>query len=115
MALSETQSRCVGRTDLSPEGPVCPKRETCQRYTDLRDRGGDYAWPKHISVFTHVCSDPELSQFVPVEVVGHERNSAAAPDMGESLGLGLQFHPVVLPGDVVSSSAFGGAAVESAQ
>ena len=85
MALSETQSRCVGRTDLSPEGPVCPKRETCQRYTDLRDRGGDYAWPKHISVFTHVCSDPELSQFIAVEVVGHERNSAAAPDMGESL------------------------------
>ena len=85
MALSETQSRCVGRTDLSPEGPVCPKRETCQRYTDLRDRGGDYAWPKHISVFTHVCSDPELSQFIAVEVVGHERNSAPAPDMGESL------------------------------
>ena len=98
MALSETQSRCVGRTDLSPEGPVCPKRETCQRYTDLRDRGGDYAWPKHISVFTHVCSDPELSQFIAVEVVGHERNSAAAPDMGESL------EGFVLSGDVKASS-----------
>ena len=85
MALSETQSRCVGRTDLSPEGPVCPKRETCQRYTDLRDRGGDYAWPKHISVFTHVCSDPELSQFIAVEVVGHERNVAPKADICEPL------------------------------
>lgn len=67
--LRDDQSRCVGRSDLSPDSITCPKRETCARYTDLRDRGSDYAWPKHISVYTHVCSDPELSQFVAAESV----------------------------------------------
>lgn len=63
--LRDDQSRCVGRSDLSPDSVTCPKRDECARYVDLRDRGSDFAWT-HISVYTHVCSDPELSSYIPV-------------------------------------------------
>ena len=106
--LRDDQSRCVGRSDLSPDSITCPKRDTCARYTDLRDRGSDFSWPKHISVYTHVCDDAALSAFVAVDCGVHERNSAPAPDIALSLGLGLRFHPVVKKCDGFPSSAFEG-------
>ena len=83
--LRDDQSRCVGRSDLSPDSITCPKRDTCARYTDLRDRGSDFSWPKHISVYTHVCDDAALSAFVALDCGVHERNSAPAPDICEPL------------------------------
>lgn len=67
MALSETQSRCVGRSSMHPDAPVCPKREGCERYADVLRKDLGHRWPIHISVTMHLCSDPELSMFIPAE------------------------------------------------
>lgn len=84
--LRDDQSRCVGRSDLSPDSVTCPKREQCARYVDLRDRGADFAWT-HISVYTHVCGDPELSAFIAVEGEdSHAAQCAVKPCGGESHG-----------------------------
>lgn len=89
--LRDDQSRCVGRSDLSPDSVTCPKREQCARYVDLRDRGGDYRWPQHISVCVHVCDDPELSAFIAADEVllSHAQQCAAQGGSAES--------PVLVP------------------
>ena len=83
MALSNSQTRCLGRSDLSPMAPACPKRHDCARCADIAGRDSYAPNPVLPDVQMHLCSDPELSQFVPVEVVGHERNFVAVPDMAE--------------------------------
>ena len=66
--LRDDQSRCIGRSSLHPDAPVCPKREQCERYADVLRKDSDHRWPQHISVTMHLCSDPELSMFIPTVV-----------------------------------------------
>jgi hypothetical protein len=93
--LRDDQPRCVGRSDLSPDSVTCPKREQCARYVDLRNRGGDYRWPQHISVHVHVCDDPELSAFIAAESEdSHAAQCAGKPCTAESCELAGGCNPI---------------------
>ena len=84
MALSNSQTRCLGCSDLSPMAPACPKRNDCARCADIAGRDSYAGNPVLLDVQMHLCSDPELSQFIGVEVGWHERNFGAQPDISQS-------------------------------
>ena len=85
MSLSPTDARCVGRSDLSPDSVTCPKRDECARYVELRDSPADKRWPAGV-VFTQVCTDAALSEFVGV-VHGSQCEPGACA--GQSCGRGM--------------------------
>jgi len=85
MILSPTDSRCVGRSDLSPDSVTCPRRDECARYVDLRDIPADKRWPAGV-VFTQVCTDEARSEFVAV----HGSQCEPGACGGQSCGRGMQ-------------------------
>lgn len=57
MTLRDDVSRCAGRFGLGADDPICPRRESCVRYTQMdADR---VRWPEgyplHVSVATGLC------------------------------------------------------------
>lgn len=58
MSLPNDIARCVGRTALTPDAPICPRREQCARYVALLEH------PKgepiqYTPVVMHLCTDTE--------------------------------------------------------
>jgi hypothetical protein len=55
MILPNDIARCVGRNALTPDSPICPRREQCARYVALLEH------PKGETCMTpiamHLCSE----------------------------------------------------------
>lgn len=59
MSLPNDVSRCVGRFGLRPDDPVCPRRESCQRYMQLAEDRNRWpeGWPVCVPVATGLCRE----------------------------------------------------------
>lgn len=62
--LPDTTARCVGRQSLHPDVDVCPKRSTCERYTDFIAQAGR-TW-HGVVVQMHLCTDDSFASRIPV-------------------------------------------------
>lgn len=85
MSLSPTDSRCVGRSDLSPDSVTCPRRDGCARYVELRDSPADKRWPAGV-VFTQVCADASRAEFVAVHGPQCEPGACGGQSCGRGMG-----------------------------
>lgn len=56
MILPNDIARCVGRNALTPDSPICPRREQCARYVALLEHPKD-APIQYTPVAMHLCSE----------------------------------------------------------
>lgn len=59
-------SRCVGRTALGPDDPVCPVRAGCGRYQALLEHGRRDE-PCVAPCAMHLCQTADFERRIPVE------------------------------------------------